>query len=525
MSSRRTQRNVVNDSSTNESGKNIRTPEEQIEYVKRHEQLKKARYLTETVCVDINVDDGETSNSDESSDSEVLFDEEKCNSDEEVIKLQNNYNNIASKIVIRDKQYEVNTKLSTVVKDVKVKQLKVKTHDTVVPPLKDLVTSPPKDKKKVVEINDVPDTEMCSDVADLIRLGIRREIRCDNTIPQNVKTILTPNTEIVIPARYKCKTCGINKVFLGKHRTQRLFDNSEDCCKNLKSMAQRGLGFLSLSENCGRFMSSSSGNFSWGVYLQMWHSNRFLYCEPAVTDIKNCFNYEDGEFAIKEFQKLKASNYVSISYMTKYNNFHQIRNASNLCVSTTITSNNISELLESMNVVDINSQKEKVITLRRLYVRMVRIINDAIILINGQYEIPLMLAHEFTKIQIARTIIAKQVRQKAKINIRGTKLAPSEFCINELFTNTRLNIFEMIKKNNNGIKLYDISKLNITIEDEQKVSITHPIIRTKVNANIEAMICGPKDKINRKILFQLMVLKDDIDDCNDHYKRSKYFFD
>ena len=289
------------------------------------------QYLKDKVKIEIKDDYIKNIKSDESSD-EVFSDEKSHEIDEEVIVLQNNYNKIASHIIKRDRQFEVDSKLPTVVKDIKPTKTKTKSSESDVSSLKDLKTDSEKTKKtKKISItpNDDSQTKMCNDVADLIILGIKREIKCDNTLPPNIKIISTPKTDITIPARYKCKTCGTNRVFLGDQHAQRLFDVTENCCKNLKSMAQRGLGFLSLSETCGRFMNGAKDNLSWGVYLQMWHSTRHYYCESIYTDFKNCFNYKDGEFSISPIQKLKACNYVPVTYLTTYNNFHQIRNVAN----------------------------------------------------------------------------------------------------------------------------------------------------------------------------------------------------
>jgi len=268
------------------------------------------KYLTDIRAPEIEVDD---SDSNDDSDDNSLPGEENGNSDEEVMRLKDNYNNIASKIVSRDKEAEVSSKIPEVM-DVsdESKQFDEKRGGTAIPPLKDIsLTSSNKKKKsprdeKPIEVQQ----DECSDIADLIRLGIKREIKCDNTIPQDVKVMLIPNTKIVIPTRYRCKTCGSNKLFLGKHCSQRLLNQPGSCCKNLETMRLRGLGFLSLSNKDERFPSKTSNATSWGMYLQMWHGERFNNCEFIKTDLKNCANYEDGEFAMYEFQQFKCSNFM-----------------------------------------------------------------------------------------------------------------------------------------------------------------------------------------------------------------------
>ena len=135
-----------------------------------------------------------------------------------------------------------------------------------------------------------------------------------------------------------------------------------------------------------------------------------------------------------------------LSSFAIYNNFHLILDSKNLCVPTIICLESVGTILTSLGAVDITSQEELVILLRRLYVRMARIVNDSIILLNGQREVPLIFAYEFSKIQILRTFLVRKIRFKHKINLKVMKLMPSEFNISEIFNDTTDNLFEVIKK-------------------------------------------------------------------------------
>lgn len=198
-----------------------------------------------------------------------------------------------------------------------------------------------------------------------------------------------------------------------------------------------------------------------------------------------------------------------------------ICNSSNVQVPTTVCIDSVGAILTNLGTIDLTSQEEILIILRRLYVRMVRIINDSIILLNGQYEIPLIFTNEFAKIQILRTILISNVNFKRRVNLKCIRLKPTEFNIEEIFNNTRDNLFEMIKKNNKGILLYNIKDIKLQIQ--QNIQIQLKDLHKMLNKKIYNIITSDEININKKMLFEALVLRDDIADCEKHKQNTRKF--
>ena len=142
---------------------------------------------------------------------------------------------------------------------------------------------------------------------------------------------------------------------------------------------------------------------------------------------------------------------------------------------------------------------------------MARIINDSIILLNGRFEIPLIFTYEFTKIQILRTTLVDKIRFKRKIKLGSVKLTPLDFNISDIFKNTNDNLFEMIKKNNEGILLYNIASIGLSVKKDDNVQLID--IHEQLSIKIRNIITSGNVRNSKRALFAAMVLRDDIADC------------
>lgn len=354
---------------------------------------------------------------------------------------------------------------------------------------------------------------ICTDIKDLAVLGIVKKNKCSKPNSKELQIIKTPNTNLVIPTKYKCKTCSADKIFTGTSIGDSILLNCDDTCYDgIGLEALRGINSLSLKKNYDQFALRLRRIYTWSLYLQCWHRNRFHYCERiGSSKIDGVCNFVDGEFAIRDVQLLKSRNYLPVIFTTTYNNFHLIQDLKNEYIPTTANITHVNTTLASFEPVNITSQEELLIILRRLYVRMARIINDSIILLNGRFEIPLIFTYEFTKIQILRTTLVDKIRFKRKIKLGSVKLTPLDFNISDIFKNTNDNLFEMIKKNNEGILLYNITSIGLSVKKDDNVQLID--IHEQLSIKIRNIITSGNVRNSKRALFAAMVLRDDIADC------------